>query len=283
MRHWEEAQPLSSHPAPSRHSPRRDRPSTSREQLRRRAAALACRWQAPAEHLIVGKELTDPPTSPSAALPLFSSRGDTIVDEMKIEKLQLGRCSAIAFDQDGESWAIVLPGAGYSTHAPLLWYARRAALEAGRNALAITDVFDRESDEPVQWVEERCEATLSHLRARDAHPLLITKSLTSLAAPVAATSDLPAVWLTPLISTPGSAIGEQVLAGLRAGTQPRLLVGGADDPSWDGGVASTLSRAEVLELPGSDHSLEVPGDVERSLDNLKRVAQTVMLFATGLE
>ena len=202
---------------------------------------------------------------------------------MKVERLQLGRCSAVAFDQDSEAWAIVLPGAGYSTQAPLLWYARRAALEAGRNALAITDLFDRESDDPVQWVEERCEACLSHVRARDEHPLLITKSLTSLAAQFAATWDLPAVWLTPLIATPGLSTAEQVLAGLRAGTQPRLLVGGADDPSWDGSLASALSGAEVLELAGSDHSLEVPGDVKRSLDNLKRVTQAMRQFADRLK
>lgn len=74
---------------------------------------------------------------------------------VKVERLQLGRCSAVAFDRGAGSWAIVLPGAGYSTQAPMLWYARRAAEEAGRSVLVVTDVFDRESDDPVEWVEER--------------------------------------------------------------------------------------------------------------------------------
>jgi hypothetical protein len=202
---------------------------------------------------------------------------------LTVERLQLGRCQAVAFEQGTASWAIVLPGAGYSAQAPLLWYARRAAFEAGRSVLVVTDAFDRQTDDPIRWVEERAEAALSHVRARDAHPLLITKSLTSLAARLAAAEGLPALWLTPLIADQGSMVAAQVLAGLRSGTEPRLLIGGSDDPSWDGRVAATLPNAEVLELPGADHSLEAPEDVARSLDNLKRVTDAVSRFAASLK
>jgi hypothetical protein len=147
----------------------------------------------------------------------------------------------VAFHQGTESWAIVLPGAGYSAQAPLLWYARRAVFEAGRSVLVVTDTFDSQTDEPIRWVEERAEATLSHVRPRDANPLLITKSLTSLAARLAAAEGLPAVWLTPLIAGQGTAVA------------------------------------------GADHSLEVPEDVARSLDNLKRVTDAVSRFAASLK
>ncbi len=156
-------------------------------------------------------------------------------------------------------------------------------LEAAHSVLVVTDVIDRQSDDPMAWVTERCSAALSHLRGVDAHPLLITKSLTSLAAQISAAEGLPAVWLTPLIADQGSTVAAQVLSGLQAGTEPRLLVGGSDDPSWDGGVASRLSNAEILELPGADHSLEVPDDVARSLDNLKRVVEGVGNFVAGLK
>lgn len=202
--------------------------------------------------------------------------------QLKIEAVQLGRCQALAFDRSAGSWAIVLPGAGYSAQAPLLWYARRAALEAGRNVLVVTDVFDQERDDPVQWVEERGEATLRHVRGRDGHPLLIAKSLTSLAARLAAAEGLPAVWFTPLIADQGTSVAAQVLAGLRAGTEPRLLIGGSEDPSWDGRVAATLHGAEILELPGADHSLEVPEDVAKSLDNLKTATGAVSRFIAAL-
>jgi hypothetical protein len=197
-----------------------------------------------------------------------------------VENLQLGRYKVLAYNQGAPSWAVVFPGVGYSTEAPLLWYARRAAFDAGRNVLLVTDVLDRHRDDPVAWVEERCRAVLNHLRSQDAHPLLITKSTTSLAARIAATEGLPAVWLTPLIAGQGSTVAAQVLAGLRAGTEPRLLIGGSHDPNWDGAVASTLPNAEALELPGADHALEVP-DVAKSLDHLRRVWEAMTRFAAG--
>jgi hypothetical protein len=200
----------------------------------------------------------------------------------RIERVELSRCQAVAFDQGADSWAIVLPGAGYSAQAPLLWYARRAALEAGRNVLVVTDAFDRQRDDPVQWAEERGEAALSHVRAQDPHPLLIAKSLTSLAARLAADEGLAAVWFTPLIADEGTSVATRVLAGLRAAIKPRILIGGADDPTWDGRAASALSNAEILELPDADHALEVPDDVPRSLENLQSVTHAVRRFVAGL-
>lgn len=45
-------------------------------------------------------------------------------------------------------------------------------------------------------------------------------------------------------------------------------------------MALTLSNAEILEIPGADHALEVP-DVAKSLDHLKRVTEAVTRFASG--
>lgn len=202
---------------------------------------------------------------------------------LNVETIEIGDGHAVAFEHGAPFWAIVLPGAGYSAQAPLLWYARRAAMDQGRNVLVVTDAYDRENDEAVRWVEDRVAAALSHVRTRDEHPLLIAKSLTSLAAPLAAAERLPAVWLTPLMAEAGTGAAPQVLAGLRASTEPMLLVGGSADPSWDGGVAATLANAEVLELAGADHSLEAPDDVARSLDNLRRVTDAVSRFVERLD
>lgn len=90
------------------------------------------------------------------------------------------------------------------------------------------------------------------------------------------------MWLTPLIADRGTTVAPQVIEGLRFGTAPRLLIGGSDDPTWDGDIASALSHAEILELPGADHSLEVPGDAARSLDYLRTVTEAISRFAAGL-
>lgn len=115
----------------------------------------------------------------------------------RISEVDIGPCGAVAFDQDGEQWVVLLPGAGYPTTAPLFWFAREAALAGGRNVLAVVDRYDGDTD-PLRWAEERAEASLRHIGAGP-HTVLVGKSITSLAAPVAARRALHAVWLTPLL------------------------------------------------------------------------------------
>jgi hypothetical protein len=193
--------------------------------------------------------------------------------------VDLGPCPGVSFDQGGRAWVVILPGAAYSSQAPLLWYARRAALATDRNVLTVVDAFDREQD-PVTWVESRLEAALAHVHDRDPRPVVVGKSLTSLAASIAARDRLPAVWLTPLIAA-GHPVTPMVVAGMRAGTAPRLLIGGRADPSWDGAVAGSFTDAEVLELDGADHGLEV-GDIAASAANLATVADAIQRFLDEL-
>jgi hypothetical protein len=195
------------------------------------------------------------------------------------EPIDLGPCPGVAFDQGASSWVVLLPGAAYSAQAPLLWFARRAAIDAGRNVLAIVDTFVRAQD-AVRWVDERTEAGLAFVRDRDPRPAVIAKSLTSLASAIAAREGLAAVWLTPLIAA-GHELTSTVVAGLQASSAPRLLVGGTADPSWDGTVARSFTNAEVLELDGADHGLEV-ADLAASAANLATVAGAIRRFLESL-
>jgi hypothetical protein len=195
------------------------------------------------------------------------------------EPVELGPCSGTVFDSGASTWVVILPGAGYSAQSPLLWFARRAATDAGRNVLAVVDTYDRTVD-AVAWVDERTEAALAFIRDRDPRPALITKSLTSLASSIAARDALPAIWLTPLIAA-GHELTATVVAGLRGGSVPRLLIGGTADPSWDGAVARSFTKAEVLELDGADHGLEVT-DLRTSAINLVTVAEAIRAFLEGL-
>lgn len=60
------------------------------------------------------------------------------------------------------------------------------------------------------------------------------------------------------------------------------MIGGSDDPTWDRAAAETLPNAEVIELPGADHSLEVPADIQASLANLRLVTDAARGFAARL-
>lgn len=188
--------------------------------------------------------------------------------------VDLGVCRAMRFDCGADAWIILLPGANYPTTAPLLWFAREAALAAGRNVLAVVDSREGSTDDPQRWAEERAEAALRHVGS-GARPILVAKSITSLATPLAARLGLPAVWLTPLINDAEAPMSQAVIDGLAETSAPFLLIGGTADPSWDGVRARSIARGEVLEIADADHLLQVPGDLDRSIDALRNVSAAV--------
>ena len=102
-------------------------------------------------------------------------------------------------------------------------------------------------------------------------PVVIGKSLGSLAAPLAADRGLAAVWFTPLLRD------EPTVAALRRATGPFLLVGGTADPYWDGLTARSLT-ADMVEIDGADHAMVVPGRLTESAAALGRVISAVEDF-----
>lgn len=174
--------------------------------------------------------------------------------------------------EDSGKVAIVLPGSGYSPAHPLLEFGRQALLQHGWTVQQVWwDQPDTEELEPEDWVTAHAVAALD---AEDAERfLLMGKSLGTMAAGVAASRDLPAVWLTPLLTRP------RCVEWLRQATQPALLVGGSADPTWDGELASRLSD-DVLELPEATHLCHVPNDAVRSAELHVEVARAVDAFLT---
>ena len=193
----------------------------------------------------------------------------------RVEELNLGICRAFLFPGTGVGSALVLPGAGYGVQAPLLWFSRLALSAAGRSVLAVDDRYSGEDDARA-WVERRALAALDYLAG--ARPIIVGKSLTTLAAPIAAERRLPAIWLTPLLRLADS----PVVAGLRDRAAPALLIGGTADPAWHGDLARSFAGVEVLEIEDGDHSLQMDGNPARSLDALRAVVDSVARFAQRL-
>jgi predicted alpha/beta-hydrolase family hydrolase len=107
--------------------------------------------------------------------------------------------------------------------------------------------------------------------ATGAAPVVIGKSLGSLAAAVAADRGLAAVWFTPLLTD------EPTVAALRRTRAPCLLVGGTADQFWDGRVARSVT-ADVVEIDGADHGMFVPGTLGASAAVLGHVITAVEDF-----
>ena len=170
--------------------------------------------------------------------------------------------------------AILAPGGSYGADGPLLMYARLAVERGGGHVhpIAWEPAGGRDFREQRQRVALQVESAIDAMTAAGgAGPVVIGKSLGSLAAPLVADCGLAAVWFTPLLTD------EPTVAALRRATGPCLLVGGTADQFWDGQAARSLT-ANVVEIDGADHGMFVPGGLAASAAVLGQVITAVETF-----
>jgi len=175
-----------------------------------------------------------------------------------IQSIDLGVCRGYEYEGDPARTAIALPGAMLGG-MPAVWWAMAPAFSDGWRIVYVWDEFLDRSQDATRWVEARAEAAAAHAGSV---ALVIGKSLTTRAAGLAAERNWPAVWLTPLL------VDDEVVAGLRRRTAPALLVGGTEDPAWDGAIARELSD-DVLELDGANHGLARVDQAQEIVDRVR--------------
>lgn len=167
--------------------------------------------------------------------------------------------------------AVLLPGRGYSANHPVLYYAREVLLVQGWSVKEVN--WNPEDLVSEEAVIERAKAELDEVA--DNNPFVLGKSLGSLVLPWVVQQGWQAIWLTPLLNKP------ELITALNSVTVKTLLVGGTADVSWDSNVAKA-SGQQVLEMPGADHGLEIPGNPLTSVALLRELVETVTLFVESL-
>jgi hypothetical protein len=182
------------------------------------------------------------------------------------ERIDLGPCAAIRHDGGSDHYAVLLPGMVYPTRAPVLWFAREAAMAVGYSALEVLGEPVEHADQ-VGWERDCAERAIAAVGS--ASVVVIGKSLASLLAAEIADRNLPAAWLTPPLTEPA------MIDGLTRVRSRALLLGGTADPMWRSDAIPDNPVLEVVELPGVDHSLQVPGDPIASLEALRRMVEAL--------
>lgn len=171
--------------------------------------------------------------------------------------------------------AVLAPGGGYSTDGPLLMYSGLAVERRGGYARRIVWALPvpEKLAESYAWVATQVATAIDETVASTGAtaPVVIGKSLGSLAAPLAADRGLAAVWFTPLLTD------EPTVVALRRATAPCLLVGGTADRFWDGPAARSITP-HVVEVAGADHGMFVPGELSASAAVLGQVMTAVEQF-----
>ncbi len=187
------------------------------------------------------------------------------------ERIDLGPCAVLRHEGDPARCAVLLPGMFYPTQAPVLWFAREAALAENWSAL---EVLGQPGDhpDPVAWQRAAAEAALAAAGAE--RVFVVGKSLATLLAGLVADRDLPAVWLTPALTQP------TVCEGLTRARRTTVVMGGSADDFWRRDAIPDSPALEVIELRGLDHALQVPGDPLGSVDPLRKVVEVVRRMAS---
>jgi len=174
------------------------------------------------------------------------------------------------WDGDPHRRLVIAPGIGYTPDAPLLWYPRVVALNAG---WSVTDLFWPGDGDPVEYVNDGVAAALDENPATTT--VLLAKSLGTLAVSTAAERGVAGVWLTPLVAGDGP-LQKHVRAHLPGLLGPQLHIGGTGDRSWS--RIEIPDRHAIMEIPGADHALHLPADVLGTIDVVRGVTERVMSF-----
>ncbi|WP_446663882.1 hypothetical protein [Flexivirga sp. B27] len=137
---------------------------------------------------------------------------------------------------------IVLPGRAYPIDAPLLFWTAAGLVEDGWFVQAVR--WQRPPME-ADFVRDALEKALREAPAAD-QTLVVAKSLGTLAAPHVAELDLPAVWLTPVLTD------ELVAQALSTYPATQLVVGGSADRLWP---TDARPAGEIMHVDGADHGM----------------------------
>jgi hypothetical protein len=176
--------------------------------------------------------------------------------------------------------AIVFPGLRYTCDMPLLYYTTRLLVKRGADVLQLHTDYNRpdfESASPIaraQWIGSDALVSLQAGQSQQSYErvVLVGKSIGTLAMGFllagGAALQAATIWLTPLLHQPLLVQAACLCSG------PALFAVGEADGTYDANAIRQIqqaTRAQVVVLADANHSLEVPGDLERSIQHLATV------------
>jgi hypothetical protein len=191
-------------------------------------------------------------------------------------------------EQDAARLGIVLPGLGYNSDMPLLYYPAKLLVERGADLLQLRPDYNTQEFLSLSG-EERARRAFADATAalhaglaerRYQHVTLVGKSIGTMAlahllATEARLAGAVTVWLTPLLRIPQVAEVASRFPG------PALYVAGTADPNFDADVMARVQQAtgaHTLIVPDADHSMEIRGDLLRSVGVLQQIVHAIAGF-----
>jgi len=187
--------------------------------------------------------------------------------------------------------ALVFPGLVYNSTMPLLHYSVQSILVSGINVLTVDYDYSNNPKFLKQslrnqsdWLIGDVEAALKFVTQEEKQEVvcLTGKSLGTIALGHLLETyenlrDAKTIWLTPLIKNPE--LMEQMLSYMKNA----IMVIGTSDSHYDLEIIDRLNASTHLGgivVDGANHSLEIEGDVTRSLRVLMQIVSIIQQFLT---
>ncbi|MEJ1114215.1 hypothetical protein WBN73_07380 [Paenarthrobacter sp. CCNWLY172] len=149
--------------------------------------------------------------------------------------------------------AVLLPGSGYPVEGPVLFWIGEMLGAMGWHVQAVRWTSDDSpSTDPHEFAANAARRAFAVAPDADQR-LIVAKSFSTLCIPWAEEARIPGIWLTPLLTD------EKVRSTISASSKDDLFIGGSQDKLWDGGRRSETAGM-FFEVPGADHSLQIPKD-----------------------
>ncbi len=185
--------------------------------------------------------------------------------------------------------AILFPGLGYRATMPVLYYPERLLVENGADALRVEYAYDQRAEFKTLPEAERQRWFLSDVTAACAAGLaqrpyaqitlvgksMGTQALGHLLETQPALRSARYVWLTPLLRN------ARLCAQIRQGKPRSLFVIGAADSHYDPAMLAELERetdGQSVVIEDANHSLEIVGDLHKSLHAIKTMLHALTHF-----
>jgi dienelactone hydrolase len=189
-------------------------------------------------------------------------------------------------EEEPEGLLVTLPGNHYGVDGPLLYHPTKLLWSAGWDTLAITYGFQSTaidfSHELIPDVVRECLAAISGVASEHEYKriALVGKSLGAFIVVQLCTMETGlafsrAIYLTPPLGMPPF---DQPLLQSR---QPALVALGTEDRFYNSGVLEELKAAGTFDLTlieGADHGMDVAGDLDASLEAVRKVTRDVVRF-----
>jgi hypothetical protein len=185
--------------------------------------------------------------------------------------------------ETADSLAIILPGAGYTTQAPLLHFCTGLFYSKGYDVLHLNYSFNREEQAALsgEGLAEAVRHVIDDALKSKGYEqyYFVAKSIGTMALPYLlkdqSFQDAKAVWMTPLLQK------EFVLNSMGADNHKGLCIIGDQDPFFTWERIERIKENPNLSIKvveGGDHSLELSGDPIQSIDLLKNIISDIQHF-----